>query len=121
MRAEAALPPRAADEVVTLVRAMVFTKYGTDQESAVLARLQQLGSHNLLALERKYFKQDMGSAGGFSWSLSGQVDALTADSVIEVKNRTRGLFHQVHTYEWVQLQCYMRLTGQGLERQDRVR
>jgi hypothetical protein len=43
--------------------------------------------------------------------LVGIIDGRRGDSIVEIKNRQRRLFHKVPTYEYVQCQVYMKLTG----------
>ena len=43
--------------------------------------------------------------------LRGKVDGQSGDTIVESKNRTNGLFHELRDYERVQLESYMFLTG----------
>ena len=51
----------------------------------------------------------------FEWVLTGRLDGLTEDGeVVEIKNRTKGLFGRIRDYEAVQLQAYIHMTGAQL-------
>jgi predicted Zn-dependent peptidase len=43
--------------------------------------------------------------------LKGMVDGLTGEKIVETKNRTKRLFHELRQYERVQLEAYIFLTG----------
>ena len=94
-------------KIENAIREIAQTSFGTRQEKKSIHIYTQLT--NTPVLELKYFckrplvENDMGV-----WFIGGKVDGVLQDkTVIEVKNRMRGLFNTVREYEKIQTYAYM--------------
>jgi hypothetical protein len=59
----------------------------------------------------KMYTKELYRSDTYCLIVRGKVDGISMDTLIESKNRTRCLFHELRDYERVQLECYMFLTG----------
>lgn len=89
-----------SDVIQEYVKHEVYKNNGTHRESRVAE------THNVTRDSKWYslrISEDV--------RLVGIIDGRRGDSIVEIKNRQRRLFHKVPTYEYVQCQVYMKLTG----------
>ena len=89
------------------IREITQTNFGTRQEKKSLHIYTQLT--NTPVLELKYFcKRPLIQSQDDIWFLGGKIDGILEDkTIIEVKNRMRGLFNTVREYEKIQTFAYM--------------
>lgn len=101
-------------DVERLERLMVTasnTKYGIKQEDNVISQFSKIIKKQINSTQ-KMFRHKFGELYGIDWSLVGKVDGITSDSeVVEIKNRTKGLFGELRSYEKPQIMTYLRLNG----------
>ncbi len=94
-------PVISKSEVITdYVKHEIYKNNGTHRESHVAE------IHNVTRDSKWYslkISEDV--------KLVGIIDGRRGDSIVEIKNRQRRLFNKVPTYEYVQCQVYMKLTG----------
>lgn len=89
-----------SDVIQDYVKHEVYKNNGTHRESRVAE------THNVTRDSKwysMYISEDV--------RLVGIIDGRRGDSIVEIKNRQRRLFGKVPTYEYVQCQVYMKLTG----------
>lgn len=94
-------------KIENAIREIAQTSFGTRQEKKSIHIYTQLTNTPVLELKsfckRPLIENDMGV-----WFIGGKVDGVLQDkTVIEVKNRMRGLFNTVREYEKIQTYAYM--------------
>ena len=89
------------------IREITQTNFGTRQEKKSIHIYTQLTDQPVLEL--KYFcKRPLVQSHDDIWYLGGKIDGILEDkTIIEVKNRMRGLFNTVREYEKIQTFAYM--------------
>ena len=94
-------------KIENAIREITQTNFGTRQEKKSLHIYTQLT--NTPVLELKYFcKRPLIQSQDDIWFLGGKIDGILEDkTIIEVKNRMRGLFNTVREYEKIQTFAYM--------------
>lgn len=95
----------AVDIVKKEIQRSLNTTFGTARESDAISKFEKDTGLSILRDRgtRRLVYDD-------SFAIVGAVDGLLEpDCVIEVKNRTRRLFHTIPNYEKVQIQAYMQL------------
>jgi hypothetical protein len=103
------LTDRERKELANHVRSTFNAAMGTQQESVVLADVRAYIGQDAHKDDRLH-KKTMGTVEGIPWILGGRVDGQTkSGDIVEIKNRTRRLFHHVPDYERVQVLCYCHL------------
>lgn len=94
-----------------LMTSMSNTKYGIKQEDNVIAHFSKIIEKPIKSTQ-KMFNHQLGDLYGIKWSLVGKVDGITSDlEVVEIKNRVKGLFGELRSYEKPQIMTYLRLSG----------
>ncbi len=94
-------------KIENAIREIAQTSFGTRQEKKSIHIYTQLTNTPVLAI--KYFcKRPLLENETGIWFIGGKVDGVLQDkTVIEVKNRMRGLFNTVREYEKIQTYAYM--------------
>lgn len=94
-------------KIENVIREIAHTSFGTRQEKKSIHIYTKLT--NTPVLELKYFcKRPLVENKTGVWFIGGKVDGVLQDkTVIEVKNRMRGLFNTVREYEKIQTYAYM--------------
>jgi hypothetical protein len=89
------------------IRDISQTSFGTRQENKSIHIYTQIT--NLPVLELKQFcKRPLIQKASDVWFIGGKIDGILEDNtIIEVKNRMRGLFKSVRDYEKIQTYAYM--------------
>ena len=89
------------------IREITQTSFGTRQEKKSIHIYTQLT--NTPVLDLKYFcKRPLIQSQEDVWFIGGKIDGILEDkTIIEVKNRMRGLFNTVREYERIQTFAYM--------------
>ena len=93
------------------IRKKVYTNYGIRTEDTTA---QRMGTH--LIEDNTFYKQHLINICGTDYVLCGRIDRIQIEddgskTLIEIKNRTRGLFRYLRKYEAIQVQTYLQLTG----------
>ena len=93
--------------LLTYAQSKMYTNYGTRKEESVHAVYKEMTGQTINVVN-KMFKKSMGE-----FEIGGKIDGQLEDgTVIEIKNRTRGLFAEVREYENIQIQTYMQMLDQ---------
>jgi hypothetical protein len=94
------------------IKTFVNTAHGTKTEDYTLATYE---SENDVILDKsqKFYKSELFEINGIKFKVGGRMDGIDHDSrcVVEIKNRTRGLFYELRDYESTQIMIYMYLLG----------
>ena len=86
------------------LRKTLFTNHGTKHEDTTASNYDDLKE------DETFYKYDVCSIEGTTYRICGRIDRIRDDkTIIEIKNRTRGLFNCVRTYEEIQCQVYMEM------------
>ena len=100
-----------AEKIAKLITNIGNTGYGIKQEDNVIAHFEKIIKKPVKSTQKLY-NHSLGDLYGIRWSLVGKVDGLTSDlEVVEIKNRMKGLFGELRSYEKPQIMTYLRLSG----------
>lgn len=91
------------------LRKMMYTTHGTNSED-ITADLDE----TKLLRDDTYYKYSVITINGTEYQIVGRIDRyhIREDGtkvLVEIKNRTRGLFNKVRLYEMVQVQTYLQM------------
>jgi hypothetical protein len=101
------------------IRSLVNTAHGTKTEDYTLSTYET-ENNVILDKSQKFYKKDLfeitrdnGTGEGIKFTVGGKMDGIDHDSqcIVEIKNRTRGLFYELRDYEHTQIMIYMYLLG----------
>lgn len=84
---------------------------GNIKEDTNLDKIQKKENIQITQRNSKMYTKELYRCDRYVIVLRGKVDGQSGDTIVESKNRTKGLFHELRDYERVQLECYMFLTG----------
>jgi hypothetical protein len=90
---------------------MVYTNHGTEAED----KTADLDEHELHK-DDKFYTFKIINIEGTQYEICGRIDRyqIREDGtkvLVEIKNRARGLFNHVKSYEMVQVQAYLQMMG----------
>jgi len=86
------------------LRKTLFTNHGTRHEDTTASNYEDLKE------DETFYKYEVCSIEGTTYRICGRIDRIRDDkTIIEIKNRTRGLFNSVRLYEEIQCQVYMEM------------
>ena len=93
------------------LRKMIYTNHGTKTED-VTADLDEAELHK----DETFYSYPLVNIEGTQYEIVGRIDRYQVKedgtkTLVEIKNRTRGLFNKVRVYEMVQVQAYLKMTG----------
>jgi DNA polymerase III epsilon subunit-like protein len=93
------------------IRKEVYTSHGTRSED----KTADLDHEKLLA-DDTFYEYPLITLGTTKYRILGRIDRYYMDDdgkkvLVEIKNRTRGLFKRVRDYEGAQVQAYLAMTG----------
>jgi len=109
--ANSALTTSEKEQLIDLMKTATNTRHGVSNEVSGYQIFAECMGKPCTA-QQKGLKQTIMTDDRFEWVLTGRLDGLTADGeVVEIKNRTKGLFGRIRDYEAVQLQAYIHMTG----------
>ena len=95
------------ETLITYAKSKMFTNYGTRKEESV-HDIYKTMTGNSIGIVNKMFKKPTED-----FEIGGKIDGQLEDgTVIEIKNRTRGLFGEVRQYENIQIQTYIQMLEQ---------
>jgi len=86
-------------------------KRGNIKENDNLNQVQQKRDISIGSRNSQMFVKELYSSDTYRVLVRGMVDGISDDILIETKNRTKRLFHELRDYERVQLEAYFFLTG----------
>ena len=84
---------------------------GNIKENSNLNKVQKKHGIEIGSRNSKMYKKLLYQGDVYNIYLRGKVDGISESAVIEAKNRTSRLFKELRSYEQVQLETYMFLTG----------
>ena len=94
-------------EVLEHIRSSVFTSFGTAKEDRTADT-----SGLKLARDDTFYEYEVTTIFGTRYTIVGRVDRIEdGTTLVEIKNRTRGLFNEVRGYEMIQVQTYLAMLG----------
>jgi DNA polymerase III epsilon subunit-like protein len=98
------------------IKKTLFTNHGTRNEDKT-AKFDKMAAN--LTEDDTFYKYDICEIEGTLYQVVGRVDRIQNNedgsrTLVEIKNRTRGLFNTVRDYEEVQCQTYLQMMG-GIE------
>jgi uncharacterized protein YajQ (UPF0234 family) len=101
----------AHELVINQLKSEVSTSHGVHNEQSAIQKYANETNQIVEPLHRLCKKEYANII------ISGKVDGIVKQSdevfkIVEVKNRTRRLFHKVVSYEYCQVQCYMYILDQ---------
>ena len=112
--ANTALTNTEKEQLIDLMKTATNTHHGVSNEVSGYQIFAECMGKPCTA-QQKGLKHTVFADDRFEWVLTGRLDGLTADGeVVEIKNRTKGLFGRIRDYEAVQLQAYIHMTGAQL-------
>lgn len=93
------------------LRKMMYTTHGTKSED-ITADLDEAELHK----DEKFYTLDVVTIKGTRYEIVGRIDRYQMNDdgskiLVEIKNRTKGLFNKVRIYEMVQVQTYLQMMG----------
>ena len=93
------------------IRSMIYTNHGTRSED-ITADLDESDLHK----DETFYTYPVVNIEGTQYEIVGRIDRYQKNedgskTLIEIKNRTRGLFNKVRVYEMIQVQAYLQMTG----------
>ena len=86
-------------------------KRGNIKENQNLNHIQKKRDMSIGSRNSQMFVKELFSTETYRVFVRGKVDGVSDDLLIETKNRTKTLFHELRDYERVQLEAYFFLTG----------
>ena len=84
---------------------------GNIKEEQNLDKIQKKENIQITQRNSRMYTKELYRCDRYVIVLRGKVDGQSGDTIVESKNRTKGLFHELRDYERVQLESYMFLTG----------
>ena len=107
------LPPHDMLKAKEHIRKTLSTNHGTRNEDKT-AKFDKMAAN--LVEDDTFYKYDICEIEGTLYQVVGRVDRVQNNedgsrTLIEIKNRTRGLFNTVRDYEEVQCQTYLHMMG----------
>lgn len=84
-------------------------KYGTNREKITVEHFQNKYNMKVI-INKKYYRKVFYKVNNINFSFIGEIDGMLENgNILEIKNRTRRLFHRVYNYEKDQMYIYMYL------------
>lgn len=93
------------------LRKMMYTTHGTNSEDTT-ADLDEQELHK----DETFYTYPVATINGTKYEIVGRIDRYQIKEdgskvLVEIKNRTRGLFNKVRIYEMIQVQTYLQMLG----------
>lgn len=100
-------------EVNSYIRSKINTNFGTRSEDKTSAKVEA-AEGVVLMKDDNFYSIDITIINGTRYVITGKIDRIEAQSdgsrvLVEIKNRTRGLFNAVRVYEMIQVQTYLQM------------
>jgi hypothetical protein len=97
------------------IRSKVFTSFGTKSEDKTSDKVEATEGVKL-ERDENFYNVEIATIHGTRYVITGKIDRIEVQPdgsrvLVEIKNRTRGLFNTVRGYEMVQVQTYLQMTG----------
>ena len=102
----------AADTKVvdSAIRKTMFTSFGTHNESGIFYEVRGRLKFDI-ERDDSFRHVVLGDIDGVEWGIGGRLDGISTDgsTIVEIKQRINRLFGTAPPYEYVQIQCYLRM------------
>ena len=90
------------------LRKVLYTNHGTRHEDSTAS------NYDDLEVDEKFYSYPVCSIEGTEYEIVGRIDRIRTSpngdkTIVEIKNRSRGLFKRVRDYEEIQCQTYMEM------------
>jgi predicted phage-related endonuclease len=113
--ADASLGTEDRQKIIEHVRSRCYTTHGTRSEDRTAQKVES-DEGSVLVRDNCTYSLMVATHGAHDFVVSGRIDRLEispegAKTLVEIKNRTRGLFKCVRDYENVQIQVYLHMLG----------
>jgi hypothetical protein len=113
--ADASLGAEDRQKIIDHVRSRCYTTHGTRSEDRTADKVESEEGATLIR-DNATYSLAVASLGDHDFVVSGRIDRLEISpegsrTLVEIKNRTRGLFRCVRDYENVQIQVYLHMLG----------
>lgn len=100
-------------EVMEHIRGSVYTTFGTRSEDKTSDKVEAEDGVKLVK-DDKFYELEIAVIFGTRYVIVGKIDRIEEHEdgskvLVEIKNRTRGLFHDVRPYEMIQVQTYLQM------------
>lgn len=107
------------EAIIELLQSRVFTTHGVRTEGRTALKIE-VEEKTVLIANNKLYRYDVCQFGGKQFQITGKVDRLeqqgTEIILVEIKNRMNGLFREVREYEHIQVQTYLQMIPEGIQR-----
>ena len=115
VRTDTTLSSGQKREVLDHIRSSVYTTFGTKYEDRTSDKVE-LDEGAKLVRDDAFYELTVTTLCDTKYVIVGKIDRIEerADGsrvLVEIKNRTRGLFNAVRPYEMVQVQTYLQMLG----------
>jgi DNA polymerase III epsilon subunit-like protein len=102
-------------EVLDHIRSKVYTSFGTKSEDKTADKVTEDENVKLIR-DDTFYRIDVANIEGTKYTVVGKIDRIEEREdgsrvLVEIKNRTRGLFGEVRVYEMIQVQTYLQMLG----------
>jgi hypothetical protein len=113
---DATLKPEDREKVIEHLRTKCYTTHGTRSEDKTAIKVTEETGATLVRDNAFYTLPLLETEDGTTFFVTGKIDRLEigpdgSRTLVEIKNRTRGLFGSLREYENVQIQVYLRMLG----------
>lgn len=110
------LAPADKEKVIDHLRSKCYTTHGTRSEDKTADKVTEETGVTLIRDNSFYTLPLLETDDGATFFVTGKVDRIEVGedgrrTLVEIKNRTRGLFGSLRDYENVQIQVYLRMLG----------
>lgn len=113
VNADATLSAGQKRELVDHIRSSVYTSFGTKKEERTSDKVER-DEKTKLVRDTSFYEVEVTNICGTRYVIVGTVDRIEEHedgtrTLVEIKNRTRGLFREVRGYELIQVQTYLQM------------
>ena len=100
-------------DLTEYIRSQVYTSFGTKYEDRTSDKVE-LDEGVTLVKDDSFYNLPVTDIHGTKYVVTGKIDRIEVDAegkrtLVEIKNRTRGLFGDVRSYEMIQVQVYLEM------------
>ncbi len=113
VNADSTLTVTQKRELVDHIRSSVYTNFGTKKEERTSDKVEK-EERTKLVRDSTFYELEVSTICGTRYVIVGTVDRIEEHEdgsrvLVEIKNRTRGLFREVRGYEHIQVQTYLQM------------
>jgi hypothetical protein len=100
-------------EIISHLQTQVYTSHGTRSEDKTSDKVE-VDTGAKLIRDNSFYSYHVCTIDDVSYSVVGKIDRIEerpdgSRTLVEIKNRTRGLFNKVYDYEMIQIQTYLQM------------